>query len=103
METPETVQPGQVWQDNDRRTKGAGDFTVAAVVQQGEIRLADDLSADLAARVRASAQRLLRHGDDRPTAIVHRSETDRLTRISVNRLLLKSNQVRGYTYLGMSR
>lgn len=27
-ETPKTVEPGQVWRDNDQRTKGSGEFTV---------------------------------------------------------------------------
>ena len=26
--TPETVEPGQVWRDNDERSKGAGEFEV---------------------------------------------------------------------------
>ena len=26
--TPTTVEPGQIWRDNDQRTKGSGEFTV---------------------------------------------------------------------------
>lgn len=25
---PETVQPGQMWKDNDQRTKGSGEFVI---------------------------------------------------------------------------
>ena len=30
--TPTTVEPGQIWRDNDQRTKGSGEFTVVSVV-----------------------------------------------------------------------
>ena len=26
--TPQQVEPGQVWRDNDERSKGAGEFTI---------------------------------------------------------------------------
>ena len=29
--TPTTVEPGQIWRDNDQRTRGAGEFTVEKV------------------------------------------------------------------------
>lgn len=28
MTTPEQVEPGQMWKDNDQRTRGSGEFTV---------------------------------------------------------------------------
>ena len=30
--TPATVEPGQIWRDNDQRTKSSGEFRVLAVI-----------------------------------------------------------------------
>lgn len=79
--TPTTVEVGQMWRDNDQRTKGAGEFTVEDVgVTRGGMY------------TRATI-----------VAIVRRHRTGRRTKINVDRLLKGTNTQRGYTYLGMSR
>ena len=79
--TPTTVEPGQIWRDNDQRTKGSGEFTVEDVgVTRGGMYARDTI-----------------------VAVVRRHRTGRRTKISVARLLNGTNTQRGYTYLGMSR
>lgn len=75
--TPQQVEPGQVWRDNDERSKGAGEFTVQSVVTGG-----------------GTANRRL----SREYAIVKR-ESGRTTWIRVDRLL----PGKAYRYIGRQR
>lgn len=79
--TPATVEPGQVWRDNDQRSRGAGEFVVEAVetVDTG------------------------RYSGRRTVARVRREATGRRSTIAVARLLRSAHKQRGYTYLGMQR
>ena len=79
--TPTTVEPGQIWRDNDQRTKGSGEFVVEEL---GTVR------GGMYVR-------------DTPVAIVRRHDTGRRTKVRIDRLLKGTNTQRGYTYLGMSR
>lgn len=81
MTTPEQVEPGQMWRDNDQRTRGAGEFIVEEL---GTAR------GGMYAR-------------DTPVAIVRRTNTGRRTRIRIDRLLNGTNTQRGYTYLGKKK
>ena len=81
MSNPTTVEPGQIWRDNDQRTKGSGEFVVEEVFPVNDVPL---LKRGLYASVR-------------------RTDTGRRTRVKVDRLLSGTNTQRGYTYLGMSR
>ena len=78
--TPATVEPGQIWRDNDQRTKGSGEFVVLNLFV-GE----------------------LSHTRGEEFAHVERVDTGRKTNIRTARLLNGTNTQRGYTYLGMSR
>ena len=80
--TPTTVEPGQMWRDNDQRTKGSGEFVVLEVIDRYDPST-DKIVPD--------------------EAVVRREATGRKRVIRVDRLLKGSNTQRGYTYLGMSR
>ena len=70
-----TVEPGQVWRDNDERSKGAGEFTIVEITVDS-------------------------WGNPR-SAIVRREATGRLSTIRLERLLKGGR--RGYTYIGRGR
>lgn len=80
---PAEVVPGQVWVDNDIRSRGSGEFVVLSVWTAGEG----------VGRLRAG----------REYAQVRRYDTDRLTVIASDRLLAGRDSKRGYTYVGMQR
>ena len=105
MSNPTTVEVGQIWRDNDQRTKGAGEFTVLAVVDSGhgDTTWLPGVGVDVSRRASAIAAKAGEWNlDDFPSAIVQR-KGGRLTRIRCDRLLSGGNTQRGYTYLGMSR
>ena len=79
---PEQVEPGQVWKDNDYRTKGSGEFTVL------DVYIA-----------------VVNHRQNGPHEVEFakvRREDGRRTRISTSRLL-NDNTSRGYSYIGKSK
>ena len=82
-DTPTTVEPGQIWRDNDQRTRGSGEFTVIEVCHD----------------VRYAGYKQERSGY---FARVER-KGGRKTTIAVTRLLNGTNTQRGYTYLGRSK
>ena len=75
--TPQQVEPGQVWRDNDTRTRGAGEFRVIAVYEQTKGRSRGAMVADVI------------------------RETGRVHTIRVDRLL--AGGARGYTLIGRSK
>jgi hypothetical protein len=100
--TPTTVEPGQIWRDNDQRTKGAGEFVVLAVTHaDGTVDQVPGLGVGVAPRAKRVIKSALHWPEE--YAIVRRSETGRFARILVDRLLSGANTQRGYTYLGTSR
>lgn len=64
---------GQIWRDNDERTKGTGEFTVEEILVT----------------------------DNGPYALVRREATGRRSRISFKRLGITNKS--GYTYIGRKR
>ena len=72
-----TVEPGQVWRDNDARTRGAGEFRVIAVYEQTKGRSRGAMVADV-----------IREGG-------------RVHTIRVDRMLAGGR--RGYTLIGRSK
>ena len=91
--TPEKVEPGQVWRDNDERSKGAGEFTVEYVAYPWS----DPVSkgpTPIQSRALLEAD-----GAGVPFAVVHRSATGRRVLIRVDRLLAG----KAYRYIGRSR
>jgi hypothetical protein len=70
---PTIVEPGQMWKDNDQRTKGAGEFEITSISESGRY------------------------------AYVERKATKTIHRIRIDRLLGTSHLQRGYTYIGMKR
>lgn len=76
-DTTPTVEPGQVWRDNDARTRGAGEFRVIAVYEQTHGRNRGAQVADV-----------IREGG-------------RVHTIRVDRML--AGGPRGYTYIGRAR
>ena len=100
--TPTTVEPGQIWRDNDQRTKGAGEFVVLAVVGLDGKRYGE-ISDSLRPRVEGAVTTAEKyaHWGWEDMAVVNRGE--RLSVIRADRLLNGTNTQRGYTYLGMSR
>lgn len=78
------VRPGQIWQDNDKRTAGSGEFVVTELVDvQGH-------------------KHKLSLGSQYVYAIVKR-ESGKTTRIRTDRLVRHQASKRGYTYLGMKK
>lgn len=65
---------GQMWRDNDTRSKGSGEFTI---------------------------EKLFKTERGVPYARVRREATGKLSRIKVSRLATLGS--RGYTYIGMKR
>ena len=102
---PQTVEVGQMWRDNDQRTKGSGEFTVVAVVgsRHGDATyLPGHPRPDLVSKaVKRTVLSPAIKDSAFPFAIVNRD--GRLTRVNCDRLLKGTNTQRGYTYLGMSR
>lgn len=101
--TPTTVEPGQVWRDNDQRSRGAGEFVVWAVVHPGKVERLEEPPAAWPRAERLIEQAIrdaggLAHvypGD----VIAYRRETDRLVRIRIDRLEFG----RDYELIGKSR
>ena len=97
---PEAVRPGQIWKDNDQRTKNAGEFTVVAVIDEhGVVRYQDGLPQGLAT---AAVRRVRRLNDRMRKGVALVDRGHRLTTVSTYRMLTEGNS-RGYSYLGMSR
>ena len=103
--TPQQVEPGQVWRDNDERSKGAGEFVVRAIPQVDGYHIIDrslaptdergDRAYDWCEKARA-------RGLAGKVAIVER-QFGHFSRIRVDRLLKGGNTQRGYTYIGRAR
>lgn len=94
--TPDAVEPGQVWRDRDQRTKGAGEFTVLAVVSPG--RWTGEATTATGPAIDAAARKARATGD---TYALVRRESGRLTRIRVDRMW--DGGARGYEYVGRSK
>lgn len=94
--TPDAVEPGQVWRDRDQRTKGAGEFTVLAVV--GPFSWTGEATTATADAIDTAARKAGTTGD---TYAVVRRESGRLTRIRVDRMF--RGGARGYEYVGRSK
>jgi hypothetical protein len=76
MDRPTSVEVGQVWKDNDNRSKGTGEFVVV--------------------EVSATQNQVFGY------AYVRREATGKVTRIRTERLL-HDDGPRGYSYIGRSR
>lgn len=100
--TPTTVEVGQIWRDNDQRTKGSGEFVVLAVVGPFYAQFGDvpDHVRPRLERAAKTAEKYARWHD--ADMVVGRRE-GRLSVIRAERLLRHSNRRTGYTYLGKSR
>lgn len=73
---PDDVKVGQIWKDNDLRSKGTGEFRVVA--------LEEDPDGTIYIRAK-------------------RRDSRRTSRIRKDRLLGSSERSQGYTYIGMTR